>query len=197
MPIYQFDGLTPVVDPDAFVHPDAVLIGDVVIGTGCFVGPGACLRGDLARITVGPGSNVQDNVVVHSFPGGDVTLEADSHIGHGAVLHGCTVRHAAMVGIAAVVMDHAIIGEQAIVAAMAFVNAQMLVPPRSLALGCPARIVRPLRPDEIAWKAQATTHYQHLARRYAETARRVEPLPALEPDRRRLPTDGPSARPPR
>ena len=197
MPIYRFEGITPVVDPGSFVHPDAVLIGDVVIERGCFIAPGAALRGDLARITIGAGSNVQDNCVIHSFPGGDVVLEADTHIGHSAVLHGCRVCRGAMVGIGAVVMDRAVIGEEAFVAAMAFVKAQMQVPARTLAMGSPARITRELRAEEIAWKAEGTRHYQHLVGRYTATLSRAEPLSGLEPGRPRMPDVGPAARPPR
>src|SRR5258708_26029705 len=109
MPAYSLDGLVPVVDPTAFVHPQAVLIGDVLVGAGCYVGPGASLRGDFGRILLGAGSNVQDCCVLHSFPAKDTLLEEDAHIGHGAVLHGCTVRRGALIGIGAIVMDDAVI----------------------------------------------------------------------------------------
>jgi phenylacetic acid degradation protein len=196
VPAYCFENLTPVVHPGAFVHPEAVLIGDVIVGDRCFVGPGAVLRGDLARITIGEGSNIQDGCIVHSFPGGDVVLENDTHIGHGAVLHGCRICRAAMVGIRAVVMDGAVVGEQAIVAAMSFVKTETHVPPRMLAMGIPARIARPLTPAEIEWRAEGTRHYQELTRRYRASLRPVQPMDAIEPGRPRLPSDGPTARPP-
>jgi phenylacetic acid degradation protein len=196
MSIYEFEGIRPVIAPDAYVHPAAVLIGDVIVGPGCFIGPCASLRGDLARITIGEGSNIQDGCIIHSFPGGDVVLEAQTHIGHGAVLHGCHIGRGAMVGIQAVVMDRAVVGEEALVAAMAFVKGEMQVPARTLAIGIPARIARPLRPEEIAWRAEGTRHYQHLARRYRATLRPVEPMDAVEPERPRLPDAGPAARPP-
>lgn len=197
MAIYEFEGIRPVVSPDAFVHPDAVLIGDVIVERACFLGPCAVLRGDLSRITVGEGTNVQDHCVIHSFPRGDVVLEAEAHIGHGAVLHGCRIGRGAMVGIQAVVMDHAVIGEEAFVGAMAFVKAEMEVPARTLVTGIPARVIRHLRPEEIAWKLEGTRHYQHLSRRYAATLRRVEPLAALDPGRPTLSEVGPGARAPR
>ena len=187
MPCYEFEGIRPVVDPTAFVHAAAVLIGDVIIGPGCFIGPGASLRGDIGRLIVGEGANVQDNCVVHCFPGKDVVIESDGHIGHGAVLHGCTIKRNALVGMNAVIMDDAVIGEEGFVAAMAFVKAGTHVPPRCLVAGIPAKVIRDLREDEIAWKSQGTAQYQHLARRYLATGRTVDPLPGVEPDRRRVP----------
>ncbi|MHC4217671.1 MAG: acyltransferase [Planctomycetota bacterium] len=187
MPAYEYEGVTPVVDPTAFVHDTAVLIGDVIIGPGCFIGPGASLRGDIGRLIVEAGANVQDNCILHSFPGRDVVIETDGHIGHGAVLHGCTVGRNAMVGISAVVMDGVVIGAEAIVAAMAFVKAGTEVPPRTLVAGIPARVIRPLRDDEISWKTEGTAIYQHLARRHQATTKLVEPRDRAEPDRPRVP----------
>ncbi len=187
MPVYEFEGIRPVVDPAAYVHPTAVLIGDVFVGAGCLVGPGASLRGDIGRLTLLAGANVQDNCILHTFPGREVLVEADGHIGHGAILHGCTVKRNAMIGMHAVIMDDAVIGEEAIVAAMAFVKAGTQVPPRTLVAGIPAKTIRELRDDEIEWKSEGTRIYQHLARRYLATARAVEPLRAAEPGRRRVP----------
>ena len=126
--MYEFESLRPVIDASAFVHPTAVLIGDVIIGPGGLVGPCASLRGDLGRIELKAGSNVQDNCTVHCFPGKDVIIEEDGHIGHGAVLHSCIIRRNAMVGMNAIVMDDAVIGENSFVAAMAFVKAATVVP---------------------------------------------------------------------
>ncbi len=187
MPAYEFEGVTPVVDPTAFVHETAVLIGDVIVGPGCFVGPGASLRGDIGRLIIETGANVQDNCIVHCFPGRDVVVEADGHIGHGAVLHGCTIRRDAMVGMSAVIMDGAVIGAESFVAAMAFVRAGFEVPPKSLVAGIPATVIRPLRDDEITWKGRGTKIYQHLARRYLATSKRTDPLKEIEPDRPRVP----------
>lgn len=187
MPAYRFEGLIPVVDPEAYVHPDAVLIGDVIISRHCFVGPCAVLRGDIARLIMHPGSNLQDGCIVHTFPGREVILEEDAHIGHGAVLHGCTVRRGAMVGIHAVVMDDAEIGECAFVAANALVKAGTIVPPRTLVAGTPAKVIRPLRDSEIAWKADGTRFYQSLASRYLKSAEQVAPLSTPESNRPSLP----------
>src|SRR5512146_1457028 len=136
--VWSINGVTPVVDPAAFVHPSAVLIGDVLIGAGCYVGPSACLRGDFGRLEVRAGANIQDCCVLHGFPGTPTIVEEDGHIGHGAILHGCIVRRNALVGMNAVVNDAAEIGESAIVAAMAFVKAGMVVPGRTLVAGVPA-----------------------------------------------------------
>jgi phenylacetic acid degradation protein len=187
MPAYEFEGIRPVVAPDAYVAETAVLIGDVIVEPGCFVGPGASLRGDIGRLIVKAGANVQDNCILHSFPGRDVVVAEGGHIGHGAVLHGCTVGRNAMVGISAVIMDGAVIGAESIVAAMAFVKAGTEVPPRTLVAGIPAEVVRPLRDDEIVWKSQGTAVYQHLARRYRATSKGVEPLAGMETDRKRVP----------
>jgi phenylacetic acid degradation protein len=186
MPSYELDGVVPVVDPSSFVHPTASLIGDVIIGPECYVGPGASLRGDFGRILIERGCNVQDNCILHSFPGETALLEAEAHIGHGAVLHGCTVRRGALVGISAVLMDGAVVEEEAFVGALAFVRAAFTVPRRTLVLGSPARVVRELKPEELEWKAVGTRHYQALARRCLASFRERPPLPAVEPDRPRM-----------
>jgi phenylacetic acid degradation protein len=188
MPVYAYAGVRPVIHAAAFVHPMATVIGDVTIGEGAFVAPGASLRGDLGRLSVGKGANVQDNCVMHGFPGKDCAVEEDGHIGHGAILHGCRVGRNALVGMNAVVMDGAEIGEDAFVGAMAFVKAGFAVPPGTLAAGMPARIVRELTPDEIAWKRQGTREYQELARRYLAELTLCEPLREPEPDRPRPPS---------
>lgn len=183
--IYAWDGIVPVIDATAFVHPDAVVIGDVIIGAACYVGPGAVLRGDFGRIVMETGSNLQETCVVHAFPGRDVVIEESGHIGHGAVLHGCHIGRNAMVGMNAVVMDEAVVGADSIVAALAFVKAATVIPPRSLAVGSPAKVIRTLSDDEIAWKSQGTAIYQRLALEAPDKLRPTEPLRAVEPDRRR------------
>ena len=184
--VYAIDGIVPVVDPTAFVHPTAILIGDVIVGPGCYIGPAACLRGDFGRLLVERGANVQDTCVMHGFPGTDTVVEEDGHIGHGAVLHGCRIGRNALVGMNAVIMDNAVVGESAIVAACAFVKAGAEIPPRSLAAGTPARIVRTLSDEEIAWKADGTRTYQDLVRRSLATMRETTPLAAVEAGRRRI-----------
>jgi phenylacetic acid degradation protein len=184
--VYAIDGVTPVVDPSSYVHPSAVLIGDVIIGAGCYIGPCASLRGDFGRLEVRAGANIQDSCVMHGFPGTDTVVEEDGHIGHGAVLHGCTVQRNALVGMNAVVNDNAVIGESAIVAAMAFVKAGMIVPPRTLVAGVPGKVIRALTDLELAWKIEGTQCYQELARRSLATMRACAPLTAPEPDRARI-----------
>jgi phenylacetic acid degradation protein len=185
MPAYSFDGLVPIVDSGAFVHPTAVLIGDVTIGAGCYVGPGASLRGDFGRIVLEKGSNVQDNCIMHSFPSFESRVEENGHIGHGAVLHGCIVRRDALVGMNSVLMDGAIVGEASFVAAMSFVKAKFEIPARTLVAGIPAKIVRELTDQEIAWKAQGTAEYQELARVSLATLTECAPLSTAEPGRQR------------
>ena len=184
--VFAVNGVTPVVDPTAFVHPSAVLIGDVIVGARCYVGPAASLRGDFGRIEVRAGANIQDCCVMHGFPQTDTVVEEEGHIGHGAILHGCIVRRNALVGMNAVVNDNAQIGESAIVAAMAFVKAGMIVPPRTLVAGVPAKVVRALTEQELAWKVEGTQSYQELTRRSLATMVETEPLAAPEPDRRRI-----------
>lgn len=186
MPCYEIDGIRPVIDPAAFVHPTAILIGDVIIGARCYVGPAASIRGDFGRIVFEEGANLQDTCVVHGFPHADTVVEVDGHIGHGAVLHGCMVKRNALVGMNAVVMDEAVVGESAMVAACAFVKAAMVIPPRMLAAGIPAKILRELSADELEWKVAGTREYQNLAVRSLNTMREVPPLAAVEPGRRRI-----------
>lgn len=186
MPCYAIDGLVPVVDPTAYVHPTAVLIGDVIVGPHCYVGPLAALRGDFGRIVLDAGANLQDTCVMHGFPGTDTRVEEDGHIGHGAVLHGCHIGRNALVGMNAVIMDEARVGESAIIAACAFVKAAMDIPPRSLVVGAPAKILRTLSDEEIAWKSAGTRTYQKLAQRSLRTMVECHPLTTPEPDRPRL-----------
>ena len=186
MPCYSIDGVIPVVDPSSYVHPTAVLIGDVIVGPDCYIGPCAALRGDFGRIVLQRGANVQDTCVVHGFPGTDTVIEENGHIGHGAVLHGCVVRRDALVGMNAVVMDEAEVGERSIVAASAFVRAGMKIPPASLSAGVPAKVIRELSEQEIAWKLEGTLTYQDLTKRCLATMREVEPLSAIEEGRQRV-----------
>ena len=190
MNVYSLDGLVPVIDPTAFVHPQAVLIGDVIVAAHCYVGPGASLRGDFGRVILSAGSNVQDCCVLHSFPSRDTLLEAEAHIGHGAVLHGCTIRRGALIGIGAIVMDDAVVEEEAFVGAASFVRAGFVVPRRTLVTGVPARIVRTLTPEELAWKATGTREYQELAQRCLATLKECQALAAPEANR---PTMGSSS----
>jgi len=185
MPCYSIEGVIPVIDPSAYVHPSAVLIGDVIVGPDCYVGPCASLRGDFGRIVLHKGANVQDTCVIHGFPDDDTVVEENGHIGHGAVLHGCLVRHDALVGMNAVVMDEAEIGAASIVAAC-FVPAGTKVPPRSRVAGMPAKVKRELSDTEVAWKLEGTRTYQDLTRRCLATLAEVAPLSAVEAQRPRV-----------
>jgi len=189
MPVYSLEGITPVVHPDAYVHETAVLIGDVIIGSGCYIGPNASLRGDFGRITVEQGANVQDTCVMHTFPGKDCVVERDGHIGHGAVLHGCHIGLNAMVGMNAVIMDDAVIGESSIVGATAFVAAKFECPPKSLLVGATARVKRELSDKEVAWKHRGTQEYQQLAVRCRDSLVRTEALTEPEVNRGRMKVD--------
>jgi phenylacetic acid degradation protein len=186
MKVWAINGVTPVVDPSSFVHASAVLIGDVIVGPGCYIGPAASLRGDFGRIELRAGSNVQDACVMHGFPGTDTVVEENGHIGHGAILHGCIVKANALVGMNAVVNDNAVIGESSIIAAMAFIKAGMIVPPRMLVAGVPARIVRELTDQELAWKIEGTQSYQELTRRSLSTMLETDALTSVEPGRQRI-----------
>lgn len=184
--VYAIDGIVPVVDSTAFVHSSAVLIGDVIVGPDCYVGPCASLRGDFGRIILERGSNVQDTCVMHGFPGTDTVVEENGHIGHGAVLHGCRIQRNALVGMNAVIMDNAVIGESTIVAACAFVKTGAEIPAGSLVAGMPAKVIRQLGEQEIAWKSDGTRTYHELTRRSLATMEEAAPLTAVEANRQRI-----------
>ncbi|SFC29410.1 phenylacetic acid degradation protein [Marinospirillum celere] len=186
MPCYKIEGVVPVIHPTAYVHPTAVLIGDVEVGPNCYVGPHACLRGDFGRIVLKEGSNVQDTCVMHAFPGMDAIIEKDGHIGHGAVLHGCVIEEDALVGMNAVIMDGARIAPRSIVAATAFVKAGFTCEPESLIIGSPAKVHRQLSADEIKWKQEGTEEYQRLTERCHASLEECEPLTEIEPNRPQL-----------
>ena len=190
MSSYRFEGIIPVVHPGAFVHESAVLIGDVWVGEGCYVGPCAVLRGDFGRVVLKTGSNFQDTCVAHSFPDRDVVVEENGHVGHGTVLHGCTVGRHALIGMNSVLMDEVMIGEESIVGAMAFVRHGFTCPPRSLVVGAPAKVIRELEQKEIDWKQQGTKEYQDLAKRSLAGMEPVSPLAEDDPDRPRLSSSG-------
>lgn len=181
--VYEIDGVVPVIDPAAFVHPTAVLIGDVIIDPGCYVGPGVSLRGDMGTIRMKTGSNIQDNSVVHCFPGRECVIEEDGHIGHLAMLHGCHIGRGVLVGIGAVVMDGVMVGETSFIGAHSFVPSDMQIAPGRLVVGSPARDRRALTDAEKAWKANGTKVYQDLARRSLATLRPAQPL-QIEPEER-------------
>ena len=180
---YEFKGFVPVIPEDTFVHPQAMLIGNVILGHGCYIGPGASLRGDFGRIVVGDGANVQDNCILHSFPRRDAVVEPDGQIGHGAILHGCTIGRNALVGMNAVIMDGVILGAESIVGAQAFVRGETVVPPRSMVVGSPAKVIREVTEKEVAWKTRGTAEYQQLARDCLAGLTPVAPLGRVEENR--------------
>lgn len=186
MPIYSFDGITPVVEQGAFVHPDAVLIGDVFVLKGAFVAPLASMRGDFGRLVLGAGANLQEHCCMHGFPGTDTIVEENGHIGHGAILHGCHIKSNAMVGMNSTVLDHAIIGENSIIGAGSLVVTDSQIEANSLAIGSPAKVVRTLTEKEIKWKRQGTSEYQKLSEMYLQTMQRTEPESTVNLDRPRL-----------
>ena len=188
--VYSIDGIVPVVDPSAFVHPSAVLIGDVIVGARAYIGPAACLRGDFGRIVIEAGANIQDTCMLHGFPGKDTVVGADVTVGHGAVLHGCVVKRGALIGMNSVVNDYAEVGEDAVVAALAFVKAEARIPARSLVAGIPARVLRELSEQELQWKKDNVLLYQQLAERGKQSMHEVEALTAIEPGRKRIDIPG-------
>ena len=185
MPYYAIDGIRPVVHPNSYVHPTAVIIGDVIIGDGCYVGPNAVLRGDFGRLILEEGANLQDTCVMHGFPNTDTIVERNGHIGHGAVLHGCRIGENALIGMNSVIMDGAVVGHSSIVAAMSFVKANMRIEPRQLVVGAPARVIRTLSDQEIAWKESGTMTYHQLALRSQATLVETVPLNQIDRDRQR------------
>ena len=182
---FEFNGLRPIVHPSAFVHPQANVTGDVWIGADVYIGPGAVLRGDWGRITIEAGANVQENCIVHVFPGKDVVLEARAHIGHGAIVHGAHVGSNCLIGMNAVLMDDAVIGSESIVGALAFVPQGMQVPARSVVVGNPAKIVKEVTDEQIAWKSEGTAWYQRLPQECEKSLKACESLTAPEPNRPR------------
>lgn len=186
MPAYRYLGLTPVVDPESFVHPTASLIGDVIVGPGCYIGAGASLRGDFGRIHVVGDSSVQDNVTVHSSPAAEVVVGRGSTIAHGAVLHGCILGENVLIGMSAVILDNAEIGRECLIAALSLVKADSQIPERSLVVGNPAKVVKTFEAHQVTWRNDGQGEYQELARQSLVDFTECEPLPAPEPDRPRI-----------
>ncbi|EOD79578.1 Phenylacetic acid degradation protein PaaY [Grimontia indica] len=189
MPCYALDGISPVVEEGAYVHPEAVLIGDVIVEQGSYIAPFASLRGDFGRIHIKANANVQDNCVIHAFPGIDVVVHERGHIGHSAILHGCIIEEGALIGMNTVVMDGAVVGAHSIVAAHSLVASQQKIPSKMLALGSPAKVIRELREEEVTWKSLGTDGYIELTERCLATMQQVEPLKTVEADRKRMVID--------
>jgi phenylacetic acid degradation protein len=174
--IFEFNGYKPVIDESAFIHPNATVIGNVIIGKDVYIGPGAAIRGDWGEIIIKDGSNVQENCIIHMFPGVTVVLEESAHIGHGAVIHGGHIGRNSLVGMNAVVMDNAEIGEECIVGALCFVPADMKIPDRKVVVGNPAKIVKDVSDTMAEWKTEGTKLYQQLPKENYENMKECEPL---------------------
>jgi carbonic anhydrase/acetyltransferase-like protein (isoleucine patch superfamily) len=184
MSIYEFDGFRPVVHESAFVHPNATVTGNVIIGCDVYVGPGAAIRGDWGGIVIEDGCNVQESCVIHMFPGVTVVLEQAAHIGHGAIVHGARIGRNSLIGMNAVIMDNATVGAECIVGALTFVPAKMQIPDRKVVVGNPARIVKDVSDDMLAWKSSGTQLYQALPKQLYETLKPCEPLRDIPAGRR-------------
>ena len=183
MSIYAFDGFIPVVHESAFVHPKASVTGNVIIGKDVYIGPGAAIRGDWGGIVIEDGCNVQENCTIHMFPGVTVVLEAGAHIGHGAVVHGARIGANALVGMNAVIMDNAVVGAGSVVGALCFVPTEMQIPPRSVVVGNPAKVVKDVSDEMLAWKSEGTALYQQLPAQMRQSWQEVEPLREVPADR--------------
>jgi carbonic anhydrase/acetyltransferase-like protein (isoleucine patch superfamily) len=181
--IYEFNGYRPVVHESAFVHPQAAVTGNVIMGQDVYIGPGAAIRGDWGEIIIEDGCNVQENCTIHMFPGVTVRLMEAAHIGHGAIIHGATIGRNSLVGMNAVVMDNAVVGDECIIGALCFVPAEMKIPNRSLVVGNPAKIIKEVSDEMIAWKTEGTKLYQQLPKECFETLRPCEPLREAPKDR--------------
>lgn len=181
--IYSFKGFIPVVHPTAFVHPQACITGNVIIGEHVYIGPGCALRGDWGGIIIGNGCNVQENCTIHMFPGTTVVLEDGAHIGHGAIIHGARIGANSMIGMNAVIMDDVVIGKESIVGALTFVAANTIVPERSIVVGNPGKVVKQVSDDMIAWKTKGTGLYQALPQEMREHWEPCEPLTEIPENR--------------
>jgi len=179
---YEFEGRRPVVHESAFIHPSASVIGNVTIGRDVYVGPGAAIRGDWGGVVIEDGCNVQENCVIHMFPGTTVVLEENAHVGHGAVIHGARIGRNVLIGMNAVVMDHAEVGEACVIGALTLVPSEMRIPARKVVVGNPGRIVKDVTDEMVAWKTDGTRLYQTLPRRLHETLKPCEPLREPPPD---------------
>jgi phenylacetic acid degradation protein len=181
--IYSFKGHIPVVHESSFVHPLAAVTGNVIIGANCYIGPGAAIRGDWGEIILEDGVNVQENCTVHMFPGKSIVLREGAHVGHGAVIHGANLGRNCLIGMNSVIMDDSEIGDECIVGAMSFVKAETVFPKRKLIVGNPAKIIRDVSDDMMAWKTAGTKLYQQLPADCHESLREVEPLREVPKDR--------------
>jgi carbonic anhydrase/acetyltransferase-like protein (isoleucine patch superfamily) len=176
MAFYQFNGIKPVVDESSFIHPQASVTGNVIIGKKVYVGPGAALRGDWGKVIIEDGCNVQENCTIHMFPGITVILKQGSHIGHGAIIHGATIGKNCLIGMNAVIMDNVELGDECIVGALTFIKADEKIPARSMVVGNPSKIIKQVSDEMIQWKTEGTKLYQQLPEEMYESWKECEPL---------------------
>ncbi|MFI5186760.1 MAG: transferase hexapeptide repeat family protein [Chitinophagales bacterium] len=180
---YSFKDFIPVVHESSFVHPQAAVMGNVIIGRNCYIGPGAALRGDWGGIIIENGCNVQENCIIHMFPGLTVLLKDSAHVGHGAIIHGATIGKNCLIGMNSVIMDHAELGDECIVGALSFIKEGEKIPVRSLVLGNPAKIIKEVSDEMIAWKTKGTQLYQQLPKELFESFKPCEPLNKIPNER--------------
>ncbi len=181
--IYEFNGYKPVIHESAFVHPQAAVTGNVIIGKDVYIGPGAAIRGDWGQIIIEDGCNVQENCTIHMFPGTKVLLKEAAHVGHGAIIHGGTIGKNALIGMNAIIMDNAVIGDNCIIGALCLVPANMVIPERKMAVGNPANIIKDVTDAMIEWKTAGTKLYQQLPADCHATLKQCEPLREVEVNR--------------
>ena len=181
--VYEFKGFIPVIHESSFIHPQAAVTGNVIIGENVYVGPGAAIRGDWGEIIIEDGCNIQENCTLHMFPGKSMTLKAGAHIGHGAIIHGANIGANTLVGMNAVIMDHVELGDECIVGALSFIKAGMQIPNRKMVVGNPATIIKDVSDEMIEWKTKGTALYQQLPKECYETLKAVEPLRAIPENR--------------
>jgi phenylacetic acid degradation protein/carnitine operon protein CaiE len=183
MAIFEFNGFKPVIKSSSFIHPNATVTGNVIIGENVYVGPGAAIRGDWGKIIIEDGCNVQENCTIHMFPGTTVWLKKGAHIGHGAVIHGGTIGENCLIGMNSVIMDDVVIGKESIVGALCFVPANTNIPPRSLVVGNPAKIIKEVSDEMLQWKTEGTALYQQLPFDCQASLLPCEPLREVEENR--------------
>ncbi len=181
--IFEFDGFKPVIDESSFIHPQANVTGNVIIGKDVYVGPGAAIRGDWGEIIIEDGCNVQENCVIHMFPGTTVTIKKNAHLGHGCIIHGAEIGENSLIGMSAVIMDNAIIGKEAIIGALTMVPSKMVIPQRKIAVGNPAKIIKDVSDDMIKWKTKGTELYQQLPKDCKGSLVECKPLRKVEENR--------------
>ena len=182
--IYEFNGYKPVIDPSSFVHKEATIIGNVIIGKKVYIGPGASVRGDWGKITIKDGCNVQDNCTIHIFPGKDVILQENAHIGHGAIIHGANIGKNTLVGMNSVIMDDCNIGDECIIGALCFIKGEMNIPNRKIVVGNPAIIKGEVSDEMISWKTKGTELYQDLPNECYTLMKECKPLKEIEKNRK-------------